>query len=114
MEDKAIAVRREHKRDVERHRIVERLLHTIADAVVVVLGLDDGDRDIGLVIQDVISALRFTSGDELSADDNAPLVKATSSRICIMPSQPARFTAGPMNLEQISRSLRSFLFISVG
>ena len=40
-----------------------------------------------------------------------PLVKLTSSRICIIPSQPARFTAGPMNLEQISRSLRSFLFI---
>ncbi len=40
-----------------------------------------------------------------------PLVKATSSRICIIPSQPARFTAGPMNLEQMSRSLRSFLFI---
>ena len=40
-----------------------------------------------------------------------PLVKATSSRICIIPSQPARFTAGPMNLEQMSRSLRSFLFM---
>jgi len=33
------------------------------------------------------------------------------SRNCIIPSQPARFTAGPMNLEQMSRSLRSFLFI---
>jgi hypothetical protein len=35
----------------------------------------------------------------------------TSSRICIMPSQPARFTAGLMNLEQMSRSVRSFLFM---
>jgi hypothetical protein len=34
-----------------------------------------------------------------------PLVNLTSSRICILPSQPARFSAGPMNLEQISRSL---------
>ncbi len=41
-----------------------------------------------------------------------PLVKATSSRICIIPSQPARLTAGPMNLEQMSRSLRSFLFMA--
>src|ERR1700733_11381501 len=40
-----------------------------------------------------------------------PLVKMTSSRICIIPSQPARFTAGPTNLEQMSRSLRSFLFM---
>jgi hypothetical protein len=30
----------------------------------------------------------------------SPLVKLTSSRICIIPSQPARLTAGPMNLEQ--------------
>lgn len=42
-----------------------------------------------------------------------PLVKAASSRICIIPSQPARLTAGPMNLEQMSRSLRSFLFMEV-
>src|ERR1700733_2016144 len=42
-----------------------------------------------------------------------PLVKATSSRICIIPSQPARLTAGPMNLEQMSRSLRSLLFIEM-
>src|SRR5713101_9244947 len=42
-----------------------------------------------------------------------PLVKATSSRISIIPSQPVRFTAGPMNLEQMSRSLRSFLFIGL-
>jgi|HubBroStandDraft_3_1064219.scaffolds.fasta_scaffold03969_2 hypothetical protein len=39
-----------------------------------------------------------------------PLVKLTSSRICIIPSQLARFTAGPTN-EQMSRSLRSFLLI---
>ena len=38
-----------------------------------------------------------------------PLVKATSWRICIIPSQPARLTAGLLNLEQMSRSLRSFL-----
>jgi hypothetical protein len=42
-----------------------------------------------------------------------PLVKATSSRLCIIPSQPARLTEGPMNLEQMSRSLRSFLFMEV-
>src|SRR5271166_1366754 len=40
-----------------------------------------------------------------------PLVKATSSRICSMPSHPALLTAGPMNLLQTSRSLRSFLFM---
>jgi hypothetical protein len=42
-----------------------------------------------------------------------PLVKLTSWRIRIILSQPARFTAGLMNLEQISRSLSSFLFMRV-
>src|ERR1035438_8212537 len=40
-----------------------------------------------------------------------PLVKLTSSRICVISSQPACFTAGLMNLLQMSRSLRSFMFI---
>ena len=110
VKDKTVAVGGKHKRDIEGHRIVEGLLHSVADAVVVVLCLDDGDRDIGLVIKDVIGALGLATGDELAADDDAPLGESTSSRICIIPSQPARFTAGPMNLEQMSRSLRSFLF----
>ena len=73
MKDKAVAVGREHKRDVERRGIVEGLLHPVADAVVVVLGLDDGDRDIGLVIKDVIGALGFAAGNELAANDDAAL-----------------------------------------
>ena len=73
MKDKAVAVGREHKRDVEGHGIVEGLLHSVADAVVVVLGLDDGDRNIGLVIKDVIGALGFAARDELSPDNDASL-----------------------------------------
>ena len=73
MKDKAIAVGGKHKRDVERGRVVESLLHAVADAVVVVLGLDDGDGDVGLVIEDVIGALGFATGDELSANDDAAL-----------------------------------------
>jgi hypothetical protein len=111
MKDKAIAVGGKHKRNVKRHRVVERVLHSIADAVIVVLCLNDGDGNIRLVIKDVIGALCFATCNKLSTDDDASLVKATSSRICIIPSQPARFTAELMNLEQISRSLRSFLFI---
>ena len=72
MENKAIAVGREHKRDVQGHRVVEGLLHSVADAMVVVLGLDDGDGDIGLVIK-VISALGLAAGNELSPDDDASL-----------------------------------------
>ena len=75
VEDKAVAVGGEHKRDIEGHGVVEGLLHAITDAVVVVLGLDDGDRDVGLVIKDVIGALGFAAGDELATDDDASLGK---------------------------------------
>jgi hypothetical protein len=43
--------------------------------VIVVLRLDDGDRNIGLVIKDVIGVLGFAAGDELSSDDDASLGK---------------------------------------
>ena len=56
--------------------IVDGLLHAVADVVVVVLGLNDGDRDVGLVIKDVVSALGLAAGDEFSADDDASLGKS--------------------------------------
>ena len=43
--------------------------------------------------------------------DFTPLLGRTSAGL--IPSQPARLTAGPMNLEQMSRSLRSFLLIEL-
>jgi hypothetical protein len=71
MKDKSVAVRRKHKWDIQGCRIVERLLYAVADAVVVVLCLDDGNRDIRLVIEDVIGALRLATGDKLAAHDDA-------------------------------------------
>src|SRR5438876_943012 len=73
MKDKTISVGRKHKRNVEGDGIVEGLLHSVADTVVVVFRLNDGDGDVGLVIKDVISALCLATGDELSPDDDAPL-----------------------------------------
>jgi hypothetical protein len=71
MKDKPVPVRRKHKRDIQCGRIVQRLLYAVADAVVVVLCLDDGNRNIRLVIKDVIGALRFATGDKLATHDNA-------------------------------------------
>jgi len=72
MENKAVAVGREHERDIEGHSIIEGLLHSGADAMVIVLGLNDGDGNIGLVIKDIICALGLASGNELTSDDDAP------------------------------------------
>ena len=57
VEDEAVAVRGEDEGDVERRGVVEALLHPVADAVVVVLGLDQRDRDVRLVVEDVVGAL---------------------------------------------------------
>jgi hypothetical protein len=61
-------------------------MHTVADAMIVVLGFDQGDRDVVLAVEDVISALGFAA--------------------------PARFNAGVMNLVQMSRSLMELLSIT--
>jgi hypothetical protein len=42
-----------------------------------------------------------------------PLMSGNSSRICVVTSQPAFSKAGVMNFVQMSRSLRSFLFMQV-
>src|ERR1700680_4579525 len=65
VEDEAVAIGRKNKRNIEGYGIVQGLLHAVADAVVVVLGLDDGDRDVGLVIKDVIGALGLPAGYQL-------------------------------------------------
>ncbi len=42
VKDEPVSVRREDEGNVESLGVAERLLHAIADAVVVVLGLNDG------------------------------------------------------------------------
>ena len=44
--------------------------------MVVVLGFDNGDGDIGLVIEDVVGALGFAAGDEPAPDDDPALGEA--------------------------------------
>ena len=76
VEDEAVAVGGEDKRDVERRGVFEGLLHAVADAVVVVLGLDEGDGDVRLVVEDVVGALGLAAGDQLAANDDAALGEA--------------------------------------
>lgn len=71
-----VAIRGENKRDIPCFCVVEGLLTPIADAVVVILRLDHGDRKIWLVVKDVVSALAFATRDQLAADDNAAFGEA--------------------------------------
>src|SRR5439155_9506570 len=76
VKDKPVPVRRKNKRNIEGYGIIQRLLHAVPYAVVIVLGLDDGDRDVGLVIKDVIGAFSLPARDELSTHDDAPFGKS--------------------------------------
>ena len=76
VEQKAVAVGGEHERNVECRGVVERLLHAVADGVVVVLGFDERDGDVRLVIEDVVGALGLAAGDQLAADDDAAFGEA--------------------------------------
>ena len=109
VEHEAVAVGGEHEGNVERRRRIQRLLHAVADGVVVVLGLDDGDGDVGLVVEDVVGALGLAARDQLAADDDAALGEA-DFLADLRHLVPARLlTAGVMNLVQMSRSLSDFL-----
>ena len=66
--------------------VTERLLNAVSDAAVVVLGLDDGNRDVTSFPRTMMR----------------PFVKLTSSRSCVVSSHPARRSEGVMNLVQMS------------
>jgi hypothetical protein len=58
--------------------------YTCVDRVVVILGFDNGDRDVGLVIEDVVSALLRSSCMKFSPDINPPISKANFlANLCV-------------------------------
>lgn len=67
----AVAVAAEDEGDVQGIAIGQGLLHAIAQAVAVVLGLDHRDGLVLLVAQYVIGASLLTAGVQTAADDDA-------------------------------------------
>ena len=45
-------------------------MHAVADGVIVVLGLDEGDGDVGLEVENVVGALGLAASDQPAADDD--------------------------------------------
>ena len=76
VEDEAVAIGRKHEWNIQGLRVVQSLLHAVADGVGVVLCLDQGDGDVGLVMEDVIGPLALASVDQLAAHDDAALGEA--------------------------------------
>ena len=76
MEDEAVAVGGKYKGDIQGLGVMQPLLHPVADGVGVVLGLDQGDGYVGLVIEDVVGPLALATADQLAAHDDAALGEA--------------------------------------
>lgn len=74
MKHEGIAVGAENKGHVQRGRIVQRLLHPVARAVVVVLGLDQCNGKV-LPVQNVVGPLGLAARDEFAPHDDAALGK---------------------------------------
>ena len=109
-----VAVGAVGERDIEHLGVLERLLHAVADGVVVVLGLDDGEREVRLVEQDVVGLLRLPASDRLAANDDAALGEVgflTDLRHHVPLAPPVPQRAGVMNFVRMSVSVSAFLFI---
>jgi hypothetical protein len=76
VKDEAVAVGRDDEGNAQSLGVLQALLDSVADAVVVVLGLDDCHGDVRLVVEDVIGASASAAGNELPSDDDAALGEA--------------------------------------
>ena len=66
-----VPVRRKRERHVEGFRVAEGLLHSAADRVAVVLGLDHGQGQVRPVVQQVVGPLLPAAGGHLAPDLDA-------------------------------------------
>lgn len=73
---KSVAVAAEGERRVKRLGIAQRLLHAVAERVLVVLGLDHGDGQVGSEVEDVVRALLLAPAVQLAAHDDATFGEA--------------------------------------
>src|SRR5690606_24190454 len=71
VEQEAVAITAEHERGVQGIAVSQGLLHAIAQAVVVVLGFDDGNGHVLLVAENVIRPAAFAASVQPAAHDDA-------------------------------------------
>lgn len=71
--EEAAPIRRIGKRKIEDFRVLKRLLHSRADAVVRILRFDDGEGNVALVVQKVVSPLALAALGLVSVYDHAPV-----------------------------------------
>ena len=76
MKDEAVTVGGEDERDVQGFGVVQCLLDTVPNAALVVLGLNQGNRGVRLVVKDIVGSLPLAAGDQLPPHDDTALREA--------------------------------------
>ncbi len=71
--EERIAVRAVDERHIQDAGVFERLLHASTYRMGVVLGLHHGEREVRLVVEDVVGLLGLAAFDGLATDDDAAL-----------------------------------------
>src|ERR1019366_22033 len=90
-------------------RILQRLLHTVTNGVIVILHFNDRDGNVGLVILDVVSEFSLTSRDHLVRDMNLSIREEDlPSNLCLLFPSSGN-DAGVTNLAKMSALLRSLM-----
>src|SRR5690554_3555407 len=74
VEEESVAIGTKDEGNVQRvlAGVVEPLLHSGADGMIIVFGLDDGNREVGPIGQHKVSALALAAPDHITAHNNRP------------------------------------------
>lgn len=80
MLQETVAIRAVHKRNVQHLGVFDGLLHPGSNAVPVIFRLDDSQWNIGLVVEQIVSALSFASGSNITTDDNTTVREVVAAK----------------------------------
>ena len=104
-----IAIRAVHKRNVQHLGVFDGLLHSGSNAVPVIFRLDDSQWNIGLVVEQIVSALSFASGSNITTDDNTTVREVVLHADLLLPV-PASALNGWGNKLKFDVLLSHFMF----
>lgn len=76
MKQKCIIVGEEDEGDIQCLGILQRLLHAATDGMVVVFCLNEGNRNVRFIVEDIVSEIGFAAGDEFAPDNDSPFGEA--------------------------------------
>ena len=84
MKEEAVAIGGENKRDVEDFGIIDSLLHTTAEGLLVILGFDNGYGEVGFEIDDIVGTFAFAFDNGLATHGDTAISEVNFfSNLCL-------------------------------